>query len=378
MNQKGNIQYPYAIDETGTLIHIGSIDKELRHEHSYKCPYCSQRMSPRLGKKYTHCFAHSENQSCSEESYLHATGKKILKDAFDRSETFIINFTRRYICRNHKTCKDFTDGQCCCNNKESYDLKEYYDLPAEIEYRIEGNPSYRADVALLSSNPKRKPIALEVWCTHKASENKRRDNTLIEFRVKSFKELESLNTNYIKEGAEILFHGFKDKLVSPDEIEQKTRIYNKVSKQGFVRFLPVCKQPQYYKNANLPLVRATVLKDGTVLVGKISFDQINVHHEDAIADLTYDSSTINFDFEPRKYLVKQFKVVRRCNMCMHCFMYSIPNYCNITGSKEVINNGEMAISCPHFSPTSYLLEYRGFQAEEGKDYVIWTREQENP
>ena len=134
---KKDIQYPYAVDEQNNLIYIEDIHRENRHDHSYRCPNCGHSMLPRLGDHNAHCFAHSENQKCGVESYIHVVAKRILTNRFnDRSRPFIVKFRTQCICKDNEICKGFTPSFCEKGLVDKFDLHQFYDLPAQEEVRI--------------------------------------------------------------------------------------------------------------------------------------------------------------------------------------------------------------------------------------------------
>ena len=214
------IQYPYAYDENNNLVFIRSIKREHRHDHVYHCPNCGHEMAPRIGGHNQPYFAHSENQACGVESYLHKTAKLIFAERFNNGNLpFVVHFRAEQSCENILTCKKdkYIDCCCCPKKKIDYDLTKDYDLPAEIEVNIwepDGVSRYRPDVLLKSSNPRRKDIFLEVYHTSPCSKEKiQSGHRIIELHIRDLFRLEELKTKTdFTEDKDTSFYNFKIEL----------------------------------------------------------------------------------------------------------------------------------------------------------------------
>lgn len=207
------IQYPFACDEQGALVSVHDIQREHRYEHMYTCPECGKTLRPRLGEKNAKHFYHSDGQACGIESYLHRIAKLIFAARINSTNTpFKVSFQRRVICEDHKICPAYKQHLCSYIEPCAIDLAAEYDLPAEIEPKIEGlEDIYRPDVCIKSSNPEFKDIFLEVWYKHKSSEKKiHSGHRIIEFHIKSEDQLlDLLFRNEFKESADIIFYNFE-------------------------------------------------------------------------------------------------------------------------------------------------------------------------
>lgn len=219
-----NVQYPYAFDENNNLVFIKDIDREHRHDHCYHCPNCGQSMTPRLGEFNEWCFAHNENQKCGPESYLHATAKVLLANKFNNGDSFIIGLTSERPCKFINSCPEEETYNCYDLPEFSqYDLKEYYDHPAEIEVNIveqDGVTHFRPDVLLHSSSPLRKDIFIEVHYKNRSNRKKRESgHQIIEITIRDLLDLRRLEEmDSISESGEIQFIGFKSRGVTPEQI----------------------------------------------------------------------------------------------------------------------------------------------------------------
>lgn len=241
------IQYPCALDENNTLVFIKDVVKETRHDHTYHCPNCGHEMRPRLGNHNAHCFAHSENQKCGIESYIHSAAKIILAERFnDLNQPFIISLSSPRPCLRANNCELFQYYCSCRSEVKDYDLKEFYDYPAEMEVDIiepDGETHFRPDILLRSSNSKRKEIFIEVYHKHKSTISKKKSgHRIIEIRIRSFGDLEKLNSlNCLDEGENVRFYNFV-RPVTPEQIAQERVNYARECGFEFpIDSLPPCK-----------------------------------------------------------------------------------------------------------------------------------------
>ena len=210
---KGEIKYPFAFDESNTLVSVNDVDIEHRHDHFYVCPQCGQSMLPRLGAKRTKHFYHSDNQSCGVESYIHKIAKLILEQRFNKREIpFLVKYSGTICCERELTCRHFRQTTCSSQEAKEIDLLKEYDLPAEVEPIVPGiKDTFKPDVCLRSSNPLNKQIFIEVWYKHKSSEKKIQSGfPIIEFHILTEADLLALATQQsFSEGEDIHFYNFK-------------------------------------------------------------------------------------------------------------------------------------------------------------------------
>ena len=169
------IKYSYCLNENGELIHINSVNKENRREHSYHCLECGQEMVPKIGKIKVPHFAHAADTACHGESYLHKLAKLRIRQKFTSSNSFPISFSRDFTCNDSNCCKCY-DKELCVERNVSIpsDLKIWegkviYDTCQEEERDEE----FRPDLLLtLSTNRDRKHVFIEVYKTHESEHRK--------------------------------------------------------------------------------------------------------------------------------------------------------------------------------------------------------------
>ncbi len=197
-----NIKYGYALDEHQNVISIHDVTHENRKEHTYHCIECGEELIPRLGTKRVLHFAHKCNTpNCTGETYLHKLAKRLIKEHFERSDSFMIKYQRYNICSKYKVCPIFDEGKCIDRNYDKddgrFNLKEFYDTCQE-EKQYE---NYTADILLTNSRePNKKPIFIEIHVKHKSTEEKiNSDNRIIELTIKSEADIEKFISSGIEE-----------------------------------------------------------------------------------------------------------------------------------------------------------------------------------
>ncbi|MBP3349583.1 MAG: hypothetical protein J6L03_02955 [Bacteroidaceae bacterium] len=192
-----NIKYGYALDEHQNVISIHDVTQENRKEHTYHCIECGEELIPRLGTKRVLHFAHKCNTpNCTGETYLHKLAKRLIKEHFERSDSFMIKYFQNHKCFKHKTCPLY-NIKCVSRNIEEFNLKEYYNTCQE-EKQYE---NYTADILLTNSRePNKKPIFIEIHVKHKSTEEKiNSGNRIIELTIKSEADIERFISSGIEE-----------------------------------------------------------------------------------------------------------------------------------------------------------------------------------
>lgn len=205
-------KYAYAYDEENRLVKISSLTKEERDGHIYKCLSCGCSMIAKLGEKNIHHFAHKVDVECNNESYLHRLSKEILRKRFYNSESFNISFYQTSKCDLFNQCPTHqVDSSCKKRVLRTYDLKKYYSDCLLEDWDPITNK--RPDLKLVSSNPKIRPIWLEIFVTHRCTEEKIHSKSkIIEFKIENEEQAESLSSIEIRETAQLKeYEDFRDK-----------------------------------------------------------------------------------------------------------------------------------------------------------------------
>lgn len=206
--------YSYALDKNSQLIRIYDAIKG----SEYYCPNCGEVMIPRQGEIRKWHFAHKANlENCSYESYLHKLAKRLICDCFNESPSFNIRYRAKGTCSEQKCSLD-KKKFCSWNIDREIDLKQYYDQCKE-EVKVD---KFKADLCIShSSKIKLKPVFIEIWVTHKSSEEKLNSKYhIIEIHITSEDDIQQIvHSHLIKESDEyidywgkirkIQFHNFK-------------------------------------------------------------------------------------------------------------------------------------------------------------------------
>ena len=174
---KSEIKYQYAYDENGNRICIKKLSANTKHDHSYTCINCGNKMIANIGEIKQPYFSHAVNCTCSGESYLHKLAKLLIKEKFDKSDHFPLTFIRNVQCKEKdNNCIFFGEYDCIeyeqriCMDLKNWNGKSVYDT-CEEEKAVEG---FRPDLWLYSSkNPNLETTFIEIYKTHESTDSKK-------------------------------------------------------------------------------------------------------------------------------------------------------------------------------------------------------------
>lgn len=223
--------YSYAFDSESRLIHIDDAIKG----KEYRCPNCGRKMIPKQGEKRVWHFAHEKNtENCSYETYLHKIAKRRICECFNESEKFTIRFNPKVRCAVAE-CPLGAKQPCEWTNKlRTYDLKKYYSKCEEEKFI----DNFKADLLVDGCmNGSTKPILIEIWVTHRSTDEKLKSGLrIIEIHIELEEDIDQIVKtasiietqcrkdrwgNKIKDDR-INFYNFKtDK--NPDHVHQSTK-----------------------------------------------------------------------------------------------------------------------------------------------------------
>ena len=194
-SESNGIRYSYCLDENGELICIGEVTKEDRKVHKYKCLCCGREMIAKLGNggKCPH-FAHDKGYSCNSETYLHKLAKIKIKENFYKHHNLIVRIKGYFMCCEGDYCKMFNEYLCNDRYIEPLNLCDYYDT-CEEEKGVNG---VVADLLLTkSNNPNLAPVLVEIYVTHRCTEEKIYKGLRIfeTKRIKSEEDIEDMLNN---------------------------------------------------------------------------------------------------------------------------------------------------------------------------------------
>lgn len=205
--------YTYAIDGESHLINVTEAVKG----NNYYCPSCGEIMIPRQGSIRRWHFAHKGNlRNCSYETYLHKVAKKRICECFNESPQFTI------LVHSKRTCAvaGCLIGEiyfCTWNGTNKFNLKEYY-THCEEEVKID---NYRADLVISNKTNNSFPILIEIYVTHKSTQEKLNSNyRIIEIKIESEEDIDQIVSTASIEGSSSAFnYGLEMK-------DEKNRFYN--------------------------------------------------------------------------------------------------------------------------------------------------------
>lgn len=224
MTTKTNIQYSYAQDESGKIVHINDVPLKYAERGHYYSIDEGDAMIARKGKKVAWHFAHKDGRPGTLETYLHKLGKSAFKQAFEESETFYLLLPAPHPCSQNGACPIIKKEACKPITLYSFNLKQYYSH-CELEKRITFNgQDFQADVCLIPKNPKHDYLIIEIQVTHASTRKKLRSGLhIIEVEITKDRDIERFRQYCLSEQNGVKFYGFKPtpslpKGVSSDEV----------------------------------------------------------------------------------------------------------------------------------------------------------------
>ena len=249
-----NRQFGYALDENGDVIHISKIDVSNRH-NVYRCISCGSELIPVLGEKNVHHFRH-KTDICSYESYLHKAAKRILETKFNTSDKFEIIVPQKSKCDKYDNCPFAMAEECVIRRDELFDIKKNnaYNLCQEEQSVLDGQ--FVADLLITNRQGNKKPLLIEIYVTHKSTEEKIHSRLpIIEIKIDNEDQLEQLEQLPI--GSE-----------------------NVTYTTEYINFIELSKNPCRHTDIKRPLRLFSVYKSG-----KYFFDNL----------IDYESGNVKFD-----------------------------------------------------------------------------------
>jgi hypothetical protein len=177
----GNVQYRYAVDDTGTTVDVKSLKPSANlSSRSFRCLACAEPMIPHLGTQLAHHFAHKSNSQCSGETYLHQLAKRVFCEEFEwcrvHRKPFQIELPQRLVCNHHGQ-----ESATVCQTKPKLRLHDL--VPGIASIRVEKKANeFVPDVTLVG----KENIWVEFAVSHACSPAKlKARQKIIEIRIQS-------------------------------------------------------------------------------------------------------------------------------------------------------------------------------------------------
>lgn len=208
----GKVKYIHALDENGQLIAISNVENEGHHGRVFTCLHCGGNLVAKFSRegtarKITPHFSHKVCD-CSYESYIHVLAKHLLKERFDKSDTFKISIKREVECNEVTSCPIGKVSNCKGCEYQVFELKEFYSLITE-EKQFD---NFRADLLLEDTTGSHQPIFFEIKYKHACTTDKiESGNLIIEIDVESEERLKTILCNDLEESEIVRFYGFNRK-----------------------------------------------------------------------------------------------------------------------------------------------------------------------
>ena len=343
--------YSYSLDKNGMLVHVHNAQKG----NEYFCPCCGAIMIPKQGVKKRWHFAHKGNLGhCSYETYLHKLAKLRIRECFNTSPKFTISFHSTSTC-NVSNCPLGTTVPCTWNPLKSFDLKEYYDK-CEEEVSID---NFRADLIITNTKRNREPILIEIYVSHKSTEEKLRSGyRIIEVHIESEEDINQIiSSSQIKESEGCL-----------DRLEQKSN--DKIIFYNFKADKAEMPANQYQAEKFLFWIDPRN--------NYFNFDRIKCLNPNSteVENATFrieSSEQIGWDFAFQK-LSQAGLGIKYCTMCRFYRMndFYLRSICILYKSKKTPKIPRLlnAMKCPYFKQIDYGNEERIFGINEDQPCKI--------
>ncbi|MFH7241618.1 MAG: competence protein CoiA family protein [Spirulina sp.] len=210
--KKKKIKYSYAWDNLKKLVFVGDLENSTEtRKREFTCISCGNLLIPKLGKIKQKHFAHKNICDCSFETYLHLLAKEIFlieyNKCLDNNIPFYVEVLVETYCDANK--EDFNLTCELGSKSQKYDItKKYKKIQKEVE--VDG---FIPDL-LLSTPDNKEKLFIEIFVTHKSTENKIKSGfNIIEIQIKSEDDIDLLRSRVLSEQENINFYGFNIKPV---------------------------------------------------------------------------------------------------------------------------------------------------------------------
>jgi len=349
------IKYRYALDIRENLIDILNLERStLDKSVKFFSIDFKQELIPRLGEIRAKHFSHKSDVtiSGSNETYLHALGKKVFFEEYSKCLINKTSYNIRYYTRKYCNRLQNEFNTICELEPESkiFDLTKYY-KEIIIEKK---NGEFIPDLLLRNPNTKQ-IIYIEIAVTHNSSDKKKNSgHRIIEFSIKEENDIQQM-IDFGKNGySEIAdYYNFKQK----KEIGAFCTKGNCIQEFNFFSILENGK-------CNLVILKENEIPLAIEKYKKNSIWNLIESYDYKFFEQIYSAKKIHsdlfFNYIARAYT--QRKNVRNCYICRYHARNSSweyrtknPIFCKF---QKIECHSDEAITCKYYRiEKSYINEY---------------------
>lgn len=196
------VTYGFALldSENGKVVGIDSLARETSLGHKFFCPHCHEKMYPTFGPIQIPHFRHI-GEKCKPDKYLHDLAEKIFEEEYlnclENGIPFILEIYSPVACSFE--CLNKQNGICrIYKNTKIVDLTKVF-TRIEKESHVKFDGHFRIPDILLYSEHDAENIYLwvEIWVNHETEEKKRDEGSILEIKVSSETDLNSIREHRI-------------------------------------------------------------------------------------------------------------------------------------------------------------------------------------
>lgn len=322
----------FALNSEGELV---SIEEAHERGGNYFCPFCKGKLMIKWGNgKRTPHFAHYPDADCDYDRYLHSLAEVKIRDWFNKSSEFIIELKTELLhkCKDFDNCPSFAKGERCTwpdyhsTNQVKYNLKQWYHN-AELEKSyIKDGKNYVADILCPCKIPGKDPLFIEIYVTHKCTEEKEKSGLkILELKIGSEEDIDK----FINGEVPLKYNGHYKSETSFKFIESTVKFYG---------FNP---KPQIeYGKLRWEASKFVIQSNGKLNVFPVECKNISVHK--AMYEITFAEDVnwgvliaraIEQGYSPQQHMLCKYydygfrhicKAYKRCNLKKYCTDNKLP------------------------------------------------------
>lgn len=209
-----------ALDHNGDIIDVANT--EGRETERFFCPNCKEKVIAKRGEIRQWHFAHKK-KNCAYDKYLHSIAEKMIGEWFNEQKEILLDMVGTKICTNHQNCVFYNEWNCKGECRNTYNLKQYYS-DCILEHKYKG---FVADLFCERNNNTENPIFIEIFVTHKCSEEKINSGIrIIEIAIKSEEDIFNITkSSTLLEGENIRLYNFKRQKTLSNEYHTPVQKY---------------------------------------------------------------------------------------------------------------------------------------------------------